>query len=261
MRDNDTIINYLVGIITGDSDKRTKYMSGPELVDFFNQFGFKDVYTYGGKSFSNGATSRANYCKGKLQMLSEQENLGKIIMHYYHPEKFIGREDVHEELIAELNKWLYFHDLALVNKGKYVKLVKSNALPKKADDHVFSGKSVSIILRSEIFDPVRGLLNSGHYAHAVEESYKIVRKKLKEKTGEEQAHKAFGKDNMEGIFGHLPEDDAESDFFKGVQFLHMAIQYLRNEKAHTPASKLDKNRALHYIALASLAYDLLSEND
>lgn len=37
----------------------------------------------------------------------------------------------------------------------------------------------------------------------------------------------------------------------------MAIQFLRNEKAHTPAKKLDNNLAIHYIALASLAYDLI----
>ena len=37
----------------------------------------------------------------------------------------------------------------------------------------------------------------------------------------------------------------------------MAIQFLRNEKAHTPARDLDKNLAIHYIALASLAYDLI----
>ena len=37
----------------------------------------------------------------------------------------------------------------------------------------------------------------------------------------------------------------------------MAIQNLRNEKAHTPAKSIDKNLAIHYIVLASLAYDLI----
>ena len=60
------------------------------------------------------------------------------------------------------------------------------------------------------------------------------------------------------IFGHQPVDDAEKDFFEGVKFLHMSIQFLRNEKAHTPAHDLDKNLAIHYISLASLAYDLIT---
>ena len=37
----------------------------------------------------------------------------------------------------------------------------------------------------------------------------------------------------------------------------MAIQNLRNEKVHKPAEEMDKNLALHYIVLASLAYDLI----
>ena len=41
----------------------------------------------------------------------------------------------------------------------------------------------------------------------------------------------------------------------------MAIQNLRNEKAHTPAKEIDKNLAIHYIALASLAYDLIARNN
>ena len=41
----------------------------------------------------------------------------------------------------------------------------------------------------------------------------------------------------------------------------MAIQFFRNEKAHTPAYEIDKNLAIHYIVLASLAYDLISRND
>ncbi|MFH0947371.1 MAG: TIGR02391 family protein, partial [Elusimicrobiota bacterium] len=52
--------------------------------------------------------------------------------------------------------------------------------------------------------------------------------------------------------------EGEKDFFEGVKFLHMSIQFLRNEKAHTPAQDLDKNLAIHYISLASLAYDLIT---
>jgi len=37
----------------------------------------------------------------------------------------------------------------------------------------------------------------------------------------------------------------------------MAIQKLRNEKSHKPAEIINKNSALHYIALASLAYELI----
>jgi len=121
-----------------------------------------------------------------------------------------------------------------------------------SDDHI------SIILQKEVFSHVKKLLNDGHYFNAVEESYKIVRAKLKYITGKEKAHEAFNENNYITIFGHEAKDDAEKDFFEGVKFLHMAIQKLRNEKAHTPANEIDKNLAIHYIVLASLAYDLIT---
>lgn len=121
-----------------------------------------------------------------------------------------------------------------------------------------SDSQISISLQKKVFSHVKKLLNDEHYFNAVEESYKIVREKLKSITGKEKAHEAFNKNNYARIFGHEAKDDVEKDFFEGVKFLHMAIQNLRNEKAHTPAKEIDKNLAIHYIVLASLAYDLIT---
>lgn len=118
--------------------------------------------------------------------------------------------------------------------------------------------NINIQLQKEVFDHVQKLLHDGHYFNAVEEAYKIVRKKLEEVSWYERATDAFKPDNLEKIFGHTTIDPVESDFFEGIKFLHMAIQFLRNEKAHTPAQELDPNLAIHYISLASLAYDLIN---
>ncbi len=125
----------------------------------------------------------------------------------------------------------------------------------------FKNGNINIVLQKEIFDHVQQLLDNGHYFNAVEEAYKIVRKKLRDISGKEKATDAFSSSNHERIFGHQATDAVESDFFEGVKFLHMAIQFLRNEKAHTPARDLDKNLAVHYIALASLAYDLINRKE
>lgn len=124
----------------------------------------------------------------------------------------------------------------------------------------FSNGNINIKLQQDIFDHVQKLLNDGYYFNAVEEAYKVVRKKLKDITGKEKATDAFSEANYTSIFGRMPQDDAEKDFFEGVKFLHMAIQFLRNEKAHTLANDLDKNMAVHYISLASLAYDLITRD-
>ena len=119
---------------------------------------------------------------------------------------------------------------------------------------------VTINIRPEIYEHIKRYLATQDYYHAVEESYKIVRQKLRELTGEEKASQAFCETNIAKIFGHNPSDAAEKDFFEGVKFINMAIQNFRNEKAHTPAKPLDKNLAIHYISLASLAYELISRN-
>jgi len=123
---------------------------------------------------------------------------------------------------------------------------------------IFKNGDIRITLQKEVFDHVQRLLNNGHYFNAVEEAYKIVRQKLKDITGKEKACEAFAESNLEKIFGHSAKNDIEKDFFESVKFLHMSIQFLRNEKAHTPAGELDKNLAIHYISLASLAYDLIN---
>jgi uncharacterized protein (TIGR02391 family) len=136
--------------------------------------------------------------------------------------------------------------------GKRIEKVENKSLA------TFQNGNIHIALQKEIFDHVQQLLNEGHYFIAVEEAYKIVREKLKDVSGEEKATTAFADTNRERIFGHQPKNAAEKDFFEGVKFLHMAIQFLRNEKAHTQAHELDKNLAVHYLALARLAYDLIT---
>ena len=132
--------------------------------------------------------------------------------------------------------------------------VNNNMINNVEDDEV------TINIRPEIYEHIKRYLATQDYYHAVEEAYKIVRQKLRELTGEEKASQAFCETNIEKIFGHNPSDAAEKDFFEGVKFINMAIQNFRNEKAHTPAKPLVKNRAIHYIYYTSLAYELISRN-
>lgn len=147
----------------------------------------------------------------------------------------------------------------ILNAAKSIasKLIDGNIQKDVSIEAEIINEKISIILNKNVFSHVQGLLNDGHFFNAVEESYKIVRDKLKSITGKEKAHEAFSNSNYEIIFGREPFNEAEADFYEGVKFLHMAIQKLRNEKAHTPARKIDKNLAIHYIVLASLAYDLI----
>jgi uncharacterized protein (TIGR02391 family) len=118
----------------------------------------------------------------------------------------------------------------------------------------------------DIYGHIGQYLTTGDYFHAVEESYKLVREKLRAITGKEKASDAFNNSaqntsHYKALFGKAtPASDAEADFFRGIGYLHLGVQHLRNEKAHTPAAPIDPNLAIHYISLASLAYDLITRH-
>lgn len=123
---------------------------------------------------------------------------------------------------------------------------------------------ISIEIHEDIFSHIERYLIGEDYFHAVEESYKIVREKLRELTGSEKSTDVFNENaqnrkHYEAIFGKLePGNQAEADFFRGIGYLHLGVQFLRNEKAHSLATFVEPNLAIHYISLASLAYDLIT---
>lgn len=207
-----------------------------------------DIYD---EKYNYASGSKANRIRG-FWSVADDKLVGKNIL------KLI--EYIESQILLEnLNSSDFTKDL--IDEGRKIgqKLFGEKGIEKISEANFYEN-TISIILQKEVFDHVKSLLESGHYFNAVEESYKIVREKLKLITGKEKAHEGFKEDNYEIIFGHQPQNNTEKDFFEGVKFLHMAIQNLRNEKAHTPAKELDKNLAIHYIVLASLAYDLIARN-
>lgn len=127
-----------------------------------------------------------------------------------------------------------------------------------------SGDYINIAIRPEIYTHIHSYLENKDYFHAVEEAYKVVREKLKAMTGKERATEVFGDagnnaSSHEILYGNTAEKGTpQYDFYRGCGYIHLAVQFLRNEKAHCLATELDKNIAIHYLALASLAYDLIS---
>ncbi len=216
--------------------------------DFFRDDVGIDIYD---KKYNYASGSKANRLRG-FWLAADDKTVGEAIT------KLI--EYIENQILIDNLKKADFPE----DRIKAAQEISERLLGKKAgkkenkSEATFKDGNINIVLQKDIFDHVQKLLNDGHYFNAVEEAYKVVRKKLKDITGKEKATDAFSVANYEKIFGHQPADDVERDFFEGVKFLHMAIQFLRNEKAHTPARDLNKNLAIHYIALASLAYDLIS---
>jgi uncharacterized protein (TIGR02391 family) len=206
-----------------------------------------DIYD---TKYRYGSCSKANIMRGFWQT-EEDSIVGKSIIKLIEliekqiQLKMLQREHYPQEILEAaryIGKRLLKEDIKM----------DTEFIEEKAEGHI------SVLLQNEIYMHSKSLLTSGHYYNAVEEAFKLVRHKLKEITGHEKATDAFNEQMYEKIFGHTPINDSERDFFQGIKFLHMAIQFLRNEKAHTPAKGLEENMAFHYISLASLAYMLIA---
>lgn len=113
------------------------------------------------------------------------------------------------------------------------------------------------------------LYEDKHYAQAVEEAFKKVIKEVKAKVksltgkvydGDSLMNQAFGCDNKDPIiqFNDLSSDE-EKDEQRGLMFLCKGIVGIRNRKAHDNVLLDDRNRAIEYLALASLLIRLLEK--
>lgn len=128
------------------------------------------------------------------------------------------------------------------------------------------GSELRIEIHPDVYSHIQPYIAASDYFHAVEEAYKVVREKLRELTGEERATTIFNENALNQrhyakFFGDDPAPTgAERDFRRGVGYLHLGVQFLRNEKAHTLATDMEPNLAIHYVALASLAYDLVTRH-
>jgi uncharacterized protein (TIGR02391 family) len=215
--------------------------------EFFRDDVGVDIYN---PKYNYASGSKANRLRG-FWLKADEKLVGKSIL------KLIEYIE-NQILLDNLRREDFPINRMTVAKNIGEKLLGTKVKVENKLQATFKNGNINITLQKEVFDHVQKFLKNEDYFHAVEEAYKIVRQKLKAITGKERAHEAFAEANLEKIFGHKPQNDAEKDFFEGVKFLHMSIQFLRNEKAHTPARDLDKNLAIHYISLASLAYDLIT---
>lgn len=111
--DNATL-NHLKDYITGDTNK-VKYMSGSNLVDFFNEFGREDIY-------GQGFPSRWIYTLDCLNELNGTSEMKKIIEKIIDKRNFFGSKYNHEMVLSELNELLEFDGYVIKKIGRTFKV-------------------------------------------------------------------------------------------------------------------------------------------
>ena len=102
-------------------NEETEYRSGPKLVAFFNQYGFRDVY-------ENGFPSRWKYAEEKIRALNGKPEIDICIKDVFAPVNFIGRFSELDSFIADFNQYLCFDGWTVIRKGREITFSKATGV-------------------------------------------------------------------------------------------------------------------------------------
>ena len=158
-------IKHLCELITAKP-----YRSGPDLVMFFNQFGWND--TYGG-----GFPSRYKYAEEKLLDLNDHGKIVSAIEQAIDLRNFIGTEFEIEQLVEEANQFLTFDGLVLAQvKHSYkVKPIQGGRASREPIKNIIfgsTGPKPDIVLRDALTNQIEITQNAEHclvYDHHIDD--------------------------------------------------------------------------------------------
>lgn len=143
MKISNKIIKQLGTLIAGDLVNNTKiapYMSGPQLVDFYNECGFDDVY-------GAGFPSRWIFSTDKIKLANGTPTLKKILEDFVDPRRFAGNETIVEPIVEAINNLIKFDGYALLKSGNLYRIadIQGNFIEAeafKAIDHSFISEQI-----------------------------------------------------------------------------------------------------------------------
>lgn len=226
------------GYVLNFSDKTFK--------EFFQNDLHIDIYN---NKYAMNGTSKANRLRTFFQ-LENNQLVGKAIIclsNCIRNMELLGANVIFSKGVMEIGQRL-------------MDTLSENNSQIQYKQNIDISNETNIEIHPDIFNHVKSCIGNNDYYHAVEEAYKVVIEKLRDITGEEQASRAFNDTNYKKIFRKEAQTQADKDFREGIKFLCIAIQNFRNDKVHTLSREIDKNIAMHYISLASLAYSLIIKN-
>jgi hypothetical protein len=114
MKVSDKIIGQLGALIAGDTQV-APYLSGPELVDFFNEFGFKDIY-------GQGFPTRWKYAAEKIDLLNGSKKLRLMLEEFVDPRLYGGDDRLVKRIVEAINSLIKYDGFALKQIGHVYKV-------------------------------------------------------------------------------------------------------------------------------------------
>ena len=98
-------------------NEETEYRSGPKIIQFFNELGFRDTY-------GQGFPSRWMFTDEKLGSINGTPNIDKCIKNLFAPISFIETPEKLDSCISEFNKYLAFDKWKVVRSHAEISFQK-----------------------------------------------------------------------------------------------------------------------------------------
>ncbi len=161
MRISEYTVKSLAKAACGDA-RYTPYLSGPDLVFFFNKYGFEDVY-------AQGFPSRWKYAEDKIRELNGSPHLKTLIEDIVDPRRFhIGHAvlDISaDDAVLKINEFLKFDSLELRKVGNFFKLFNTSGALIEAEsikkvDHEFIGEQLMKCQRKIVEEDYNGAITN-----------------------------------------------------------------------------------------------------
>lgn len=169
---SDFTIDFLGEAIAGDLDE-FPYLSGPQLVKFFNGFGARDVYPMGG-----GFPTRRVYAQDKISELNGTTRLDDALCAAVHPRKFVNIELQAEDAVARLNQNLKFDGFQLVLEGLEYKVRSTSSGNVSVNPAVRSPNTKTQAAIDESIRKSESKLSEGDYSGAITNARTLVEASL-----------------------------------------------------------------------------------
>ena len=162
-------IKHLAKMIAGDT-AGWPYRSGPDLVRFFNEYGFRDVY-------EQGFPTRYMFAEEKLKALNNKDVLKDVFKDMLDSRNWINsRKELHpvEQCAVDVNEMVKHDKIEVIKDGLYYKarllsggLIELEVPFKKASD-------ITEIAIEEQIKKCREKITSGDYDGAITNARSLV---------------------------------------------------------------------------------------
>lgn len=109
MKLDEFAINKLAEIINGEpinGEQITPYNGGRQLVELFNEYGFRDIY-------GSGFPSRRDYTRDKLKKINGTKNMEKFINNFVHSRQFIDTSFDVNIIANKINTYINYNGYTL----------------------------------------------------------------------------------------------------------------------------------------------------